>query len=354
MSNNSLPDAFSCPLPILNYDTIQLAHGAGGKLSSELIEQIFLPCFENNFLDKLEDQATLPKQKERLAFSTDSFVVSPIFFPGGNIGELAINGTVNDISMGGARPLYISAAFIIEEGFAIDELHKIAVSMRNAADKAGIKIVTGDTKVVHKGSCDKIFINTTGIGVIPEYLNLGVDQIKPGDHILLSGTMADHGMAVMSTREGLSFTSRIKSDTAPLNGLVESITPAKHAGIIKTMRDPTRGGVATSLNEFAHSSGLGMRIYEDQLPVKEDVLGACEILGIDPLYVANEGKLIAIVKPEYSDQILDKMRSHILGKNAVMIGEVTAENQGFVVLKNALGIERIIDLPLGEQLPRIC
>jgi len=354
MPKNNFPNTFSCPLPILDYDTIQLAHGSGGKLTNELIEKLFLTCFENSILDKLEDQAILPKKKGRLAFSTDSFVVSPVFFPGGNIGELAVNGTVNDISMSGARPLYLSAAFILEEGLPIEELHQIALSMRKAADYAGVTIVTGDTKVVQRGSCDKIFINTSGIGIIPEYLNLGVDQIKPGDHILLSGTMADHGMAVMSSREGLSFSSRIKSDTAPLSGLVERITKVEYTGDIRTMRDPTRGGVGTILNEFANTSGLGIRIFEDRLPVREDVKGACEILGIDPLYVANEGKLVAIVAPEHSGQILDEMHKHKFGKDAVIIGEVTEENSGLVILKTRLGIERIIDLPLGEQLPRIC
>jgi len=354
MSNSDLPNAFSCPLPILNYDTIQLAHGAGGKLSADLIDKIFIPCFGNTFLDKLEDQAVLPQQSGRLAFSTDSFVVSPVFFPGGNIGDLAINGTVNDLSMSGAHPLYLSSGFILEEGLALDQLHRIVIAMRQAADQAGIKIVTGDTKVVHKGSCDKIFINTSGIGIIPEHLELGTAKIKAGDRVILSGTMADHGMAVMSSREGLSFSSRIQSDTVPLNGLVEMITCKELAGAVKTMRDPTRGGVGTTLNEFSKSAHLGIRIYEEKLPVREDVRGACEILGIDPLYVANEGKLIAIADPVQADKVLEKMRDHEYGKNSAIIGEVTDDNPGMVILRNLLGVDRIIDLPTGEQLPRIC
>ncbi|MEJ2054123.1 MAG: hydrogenase expression/formation protein HypE, partial [Calditrichaceae bacterium] len=281
-------EGFTCPLPVMDYDTVQLAHGAGGKLSADLIGKVFLPCFGNETLDKLEDQATLENPDGKLAFTTDSFVVSPIFFPGGNIGELAINGTINDICMNGAVPKYLSCGFILEEGLPIEELHKIVVSMKQAADKAGVQIVTGDTKVVDHGSCDKLFINTSGIGIIPDGLDLSISKIKSGDKIILSGTIADHGMAVMTTRKGLSFQSQIKSDTAALNGLVSDMLNVSKE--VHAMRDPTRGGIATTLNEMAKSAAKGVRIYEEKIPVRNDVRGACEILGIDPMYVANEGK----------------------------------------------------------------
>ena len=344
--------SFSCPLPILDYDTIQLAHGAGGKLSADLIDKIFLPCFGNETLDKLEDQATLANPNGRLAFTTDSFVVSPLFFSGGNIGELAINGTINDICMSGAVPKYLSCGFILEEGLSIEDLHKIVVSMKQAADKSGVQIVTGDTKVVDHGSCDKLFINTSGIGIIPGSINLGIPKIEIGDKIILSGTIADHGMAVMTTREGLSFQTQITSDTAALNGLVRDMLNVSTE--VHAMRDPTRGGVATTLNEMAKSSKKGIQIYEDRIPVRDDVRGACEILGIDPLYVANEGKLIAFVKSDIADIILKAMQNNEFGKEASIIGEVVADHIGKVAMKTPLDINRIIDMPIGEQLPRIC
>ncbi|MBN2426128.1 MAG: hydrogenase expression/formation protein HypE [Calditrichaceae bacterium] len=344
--------ALSCPTPILNYDTIQLAHGAGGRLSAELIEKVFLPCFENEILLKLEDQAQLEKPNGRIAFTTDSFVVSPIFFPGGNIGDLAVNGTVNDICMSGAIPLYLSVGFIIEEGFEVSELCRIVDSMGKAAKTAGVRIVTGDTKVVNRGSCDKIFINTSGIGVIPNDINLGAGYIKPGDKVILSGTIADHGMSVMTARDGLSFESRINSDTAGLNYLVRDMF--KVSKKIHAMRDPTRGGVAAILNEFARSSNTGIRLFEETIPVSDEVKGACELLGLDPLYVANEGKLIAITASEDAGKIVEKMQCNDLGKKACIIGEVTDENAGKVTLRNIYGIERILDMPIGEQLPRIC
>ena len=344
--------SFSCPLPILDYDTIQLAHGAGGKLSADLIDKIFLPCFGNETLDKLEDQATLANPNGRLAFTTDSFVVSPLFFSGGNIGELAINGTINDICMSGAVPKYLSCGFILEEGLSIEDLHKIVVSMKQAADKSGVQIVTGDTKVVDHGSCDKLFINTSGIGIIPDSINLGIPKIEIGDKIILSGTIADHGMAVMTTREGLSFQTQITSDTAALNGLVRDMLNVSTE--VHAMRDPTRGGVATTLNEMAKSSKKGIQIYEDRIPVRDDVRGACEILGIDPLYVANEGKLIAFVKSDIADIILKAMQNNEFGKEASIIGEVVADHIGKVAMKTPLDINRIIDMPIGEQLPRIC
>ena len=336
----------------MDYKTIQLAHGAGGRLSAELIDKIFLPCFTNETLDRLEDQAILENPNGRLAFTTDSFVVNPVVFPGGNIGELAVNGTVNDVCMSGAQPLYLSVGFILEEGLEIDELHNIVLSMRNAADKAGVKIVTGDTKVVNKGACDKLFINTSGIGVVEEGINISAANLQPGDKILLSGTIADHGMAVMTVREGLSFRSQIKSDTAALNHLVKdmlSVTKNIHA-----MRDPTRGGLATTLNELAKSSNAGIHIHQQEIPVREDVNSACEILGIDPLYVANEGKLVAVVPADAAEDMLAAMHRNEFGKDARIIGEVTKKHEGMVIMRNTLGVDRIIDIPLGEQLPRIC
>ncbi len=342
---------FSCPMPILDHETIQIAHGAGGRLSADLVEKIFLPRFENETLNKLEDQAILDFPNGKLAFSTDSFVVSPIFFPGGNIGELAVYGTVNDVAMSGATPLYISVAFILEEGFPIADLHRIVCSMESAAKKAGVRIVTGDTKVVNKGSCDQIFINTTGIGVLEKDINISASNLQPGDKIILSGTIADHGMAVMTSREGLSFQTRVKSDTAPLNGIVKNILEVTKE--VHAMRDPTRGGVATSLNEFAAASNVGIQLY-DTIPVNPDVMGACEVLGIDPLTVANEGKLVVVVPSEYSDSVLRAVQEDEFGRQAVIIGEVTDKHPKMVVMKTPLGANRIVDMPIGEQLPRIC
>ncbi len=350
----SQPDftQFSCPLPKTDYDTIQMAHGAGGRMSADLIDRVFMPVFGNATLEQLEDQATLTFGRKKLAFSTDSFVVSPIFFPGGNIGELAVNGTVNDLAMSGAEPKVLSVGFIIEEGLPIADLHEILLSMRRACDKAGVQIVTGDTKVVNHGSCDRLFINTSGIGVIPNEINLSAHAIQPGDLIILSGTIADHGMAIMSVREGLSFESEIISDTAALNHLVEAMLQAGDQ--IHAMRDPTRGGLATTLNELAQASHVGVQIWEEKIPVRENVRAACEILGIDPLYVANEGKLVAFVAPDQAEAVLAAMRRHPLGKEAAIIGRVVPEHPNKVTMKNIYGVERIIDMPVGEQLPRIC
>ncbi len=347
-----LSKGFNCPLPITNYDNIQLAHGSGGRLMAELIDKVFISTFKNDTLVKMEDQATLEVGGNKIVFTTDSFVVDPIFFPGGNIGHLAINGTVNDLSMNGAKPVWLSAAFIIEEGFPIEELNKIVISMREAADAAGVQIVTGDTKVVNKGLCDKVFINTAGIGILEKDLNISSSNIRPGDKIIVSGTIADHGMAIMTTRKGLSFESLIESDCAALNGLVDVITGK--CSQIHAMRDPTRGGAAATLNEFANQSNVGIKIYADKIPVKPNVKGACEILGIDPLYVANEGKLILALPEEFAGEVLSEMRMHPLGKDAVIIGEAVDEHPGIVVKKTILGVEHIVDLPLGEQLPRIC
>lgn len=336
----------------MNYDTIQLTHGAGGKLSADLIDKIFIPRFGNETLDKLEDQAVINLPKNKIAFTTDTFVVDPIFFPGGNIGELAINGTVNDIAMSGAKPLYLSVGFILEEGLPIETLHIITISMEKAAKLAGVEIVTGDTKVVNHGSCDKLFINTSGIGIVPDKVNISANRLTSGDKIIISGSVADHGMAVMSTREDLSFKSKIQSDTAALNGLVDIMLDVSKN--IHAMRDPTRGGLATSLNEFAKQSDVGIQLYSDAVPVKPDVKGACEVLGIDPLYVANEGKLVAVVPNEVADHMVNAMQNHELGKEAKIIGEVTNNNKGIVVQQTGLGVNRIVDLPIGEQLPRIC
>jgi hydrogenase expression/formation protein HypE len=345
-------DSMSCPLPKMDFDTIQMAHGAGGKLSFELIEKIFLPRFGNNILDRLEDQAILQNPGNCLAFTTDSYVVDPIFFPGGNIGDLAINGTVNDVAMSGAKPLYISVGFIIEEGLSLEILHKIALSMEIAAKQAGVQIVTGDTKVVNKGSCDKLFINTSGIGSVPNGVNISAANIQPGDKIIISGTVADHGMAIMTTREDLSFKSQVNSDTAALNGLVDEMLNVSKD--IRAMRDPTRGGVATTLNEFARQSKVGIQLYTNSIPVKSEVKGACEVLGIDPLYVANEGKLIAIVPNELASDMLKVMKKNRLGKDSKIIGEATEINHGIVVQSTGLGANRIVDMLIGEQLPRIC
>ena len=341
-----------CPSPILQHETVQMAHGAGGRLSQTLMQRVFMPHLHNVFLDLLDDQAKLDLPGGRTAFTTDTYVVSPVFFLGGNIGELAVNGTVNDLAVGGAVPMYMSAGFVLEEGFSLVELETIVRSMAEAARKAGVMIVTGDTKVVGKGQCDKIFINTSGVGTVRKGVNLSCRNLKPGDSIILSGTVGDHGMAIMTSREGLSFQSRISSDCAALNSMIAAVldaVPAVHA-----MRDPTRGGVAATLNELAGSSSVGIEITETTIPVKPDVRGACELLGIDPLHVANEGKLVFAVAPEDAKTVVDVLRSFEPGRDAVIIGSVVNDHPGMVVMRTAFGSRRIIDLPLGEQLPRIC
>ena len=336
----------------MDHDTIQLAHGAGGLLSAELIDKLILPRFASPELEKLEDQAVLDLPPGRVAFSTDTFVVSPIFFPGGDIGDLAVNGTVNDVAMSGADPVALSVGFVLEEGLPLADFHRVLCSMEKAAARAGVRIVTGDTKVVGKGSCDGIFINTSGVGVIPERINLSARSLAPGDVVILSGTLADHGMAVMTVREGLSFQSTVSSDTAALNGLVHTILDAGPG--TRTMRDPTRGGAATTLNEFARASRVGIKLDESAVTVRPDVAGACEILGIDPLYVANEGKLIAVVPAAEAKAVLEAMHGHEHGREAVIIGRVVADHPGLVTIMTGLGAERIVDMPVGEQLPRIC
>jgi hydrogenase expression/formation protein HypE len=356
IASESLTPFSSCPIPIFDHKRIVLGHGSGGKLTADLIDKIFLPAFRNPTLDKLDDQAMLTIGGARLAFTTDSFVVTPIFFPGGDIGRLAIHGTVNDLAMSGARPLYLSAAFILEEGLAVDDLRRVVESMRGAAAEAGVQLVTGDTKVVNRGKGDQIFITTTGIGVIEHDMSISADRARPGDKIILSGYIGDHGMTIMSQREGLEFESAIESDCAPLNGLVAAmLATASHANdFIHTLRDPTRGGVATTLNEIAKHANVGMVLDERTIPVHESVKGACEVLGLDPLYVANEGKLLALVVPEMADAILEQMRQHRLGQDAVIIGEVVESHPGMVLMKTEIGGTRVLDVMFGEQLPRIC
>ncbi len=331
---------------------ILLGHGGGGKLSADLIGDIFLPAFNNEILSRLGDQAIVSVNGTRLAFTTDSFVVNPIFFPGGGIGHVAVYGTVNDLAVGGATPLFISAGLIIEEGFPTDDLRRIAEDMRAACKRANVQIVTGDTKVVEKGKGDGIFINTSGIGVIDDDACLSASPVAPGDKIILSGQIGLHGMAIMSIREGLEFETSIESDTMPLHTLVRAMLAASSR--IKWMRDPTRGGVSSSLNELALSLKLGIEISEKLIPVPGAVRSACEILGMDPLYVANEGKLLAVVETDDTEKILAAMRSDPAGTDAAVIGTVTSEHPGFVLLKTSIGGMRVVDMIAGEQLPRIC
>ena len=352
MNEDVSPLLGACPVPFLEYKEVLLGHGSGGKLTADLVQKLFLPAFRNPYLEKLDDQAVLEVNGSRLAFTTDSFVVTPIFFPGGDIGRLAVNGTVNDLVMSGARPLYLSAAFILEEGLSLADLQQIVRSMQEACETAGVILVTGDTKVVNRGSGDKVFITTSGMGIIERDLIISADRAKVGDKIILSGTIADHGMAVMSKREGLEFETEIVSDTAPLNSLVEAMLEASSA--IHCLRDPTRGGIATTLNEIARRSNLGMLLDEKRIPIREDVKGACEILGIDPLYVANEGKLVAIIGRDEAEKVLERMRGHRDGKEAQIIGEVVADHPRMVVMRTGIGGTRIVDLMMGEQLPRIC
>lgn len=332
-------------------ERILLSHGSGGRLSHELITRVLLPKFSNPILDKLDDSAVFDLNG-RIAFTTDSYVVSPIFFPGGDIGKLAVCGTVNDLSMSGAKPLFLSLSLVIEEGFLYDDLERILLSVKKAASEAGVQIVTGDTKVVNRGGADGIFINTSGVGLVPPGVNISGSNANPGDKILLSGTIGDHGIAVLSKREGLEFQHSIESDCAPLNHLVSEMLSV--SANIHCMRDPTRGGLATVLNEFAAKSRVGILIYEDRIPVNETVRGACELLGFDPLYIANEGKLVAVVAASDADTILGKMKENSYGREAAVIGEVTEQYRGKVVLKTILGSHRMVDMLSGELLPRIC
>ena len=342
----------SCPSPLPAKDTVLLGHGSGGKLSAELVRDVFLPELANPVLSRLDDQAIVDLNGQRLAITTDSFVVKPLFFPGGDIGALAVHGTVNDLAMGGAKPLFLSAAFIIEEGFSIDDLRLIVASMHRTAAAAGVEVVTGDTKVVEKGKGDGLFINTTGVGLVPDGLDLSANRARPGDQVLLSGSIGEHGIAILAQREGLEFESTIQSDCASLHSLVAAMLDASRE--IRCMRDPTRGGVSSTLNEIAQQSKVGIELEERTIPVREEVRGACELLGLDPLYVANEGKLIAIVPPEHADAVLRSMKSHPLGAAAQIIGTVTESHAGLVIMRTPLGTTRVVDMLAGDQLPRIC
>ena len=351
MSSDGMPFA-ECPIPNTSAEEVLLAHGSGGKLTAQLIERLFLPAFRNPLLEALDDQAVVAVNGSRLAFTTDSYVVTPIFFPGGDIGELAVNGTINDLAVGGAEPLCLSLACILEEGLPLGDLQRIVESARRAAERAGVHIVTGDTKVVGRGSGDKIFINTSGIGVVRPGVDLSSRHVRPGDAILLSGPIGEHGVAILSTREGLGFEGEIASDTAPLHDLVATMLDAGPG--VHAMRDPTRGGLAATLIEIAGRQSLGMEVDERAVPIRDVVRGACEMLGLDPLLVANEGKLVAFVAGDDSERILQAMRAHPLGREAARIGRVVADHAGVVLLRTPIGGDRVLDLPFGEALPRIC
>jgi len=361
-SGPSLAAGPVCPIPLSEYPTVQLAHGGGGRLSQKLIEGMFVPAFDNPTLAALGDGAVLALEElagagglagSRLALSTDSFVVRPLFFPGGDIGSLAVHGTVNDVAMCGARPLAISAGFILEEGFSMEELWRVVSSMRQAAADAGVPVVTGDTKVVDRGKGDGVYINTTGLGLVPAGVDVAPHRARPGDVVVINGPIAEHGIAIMSVREGLEFDTAVETDSAALHRLVadllETLGPAVHA-----LRDPTRGGLASALNEIAGQAGVGVRLDERSLPIAEQVRGACEILGFDPLYVANEGKCLAIVDRERAGEAVEVMARHPEGRGATVVGEVVGEHAGRVVLRSGIGGERVVDMLSGEQLPRIC
>jgi hydrogenase expression/formation protein HypE len=342
----------ACPVPISQYPHVLMAHGGGGKLMHQLLENVFGPAFSNPILDTRHDSAQFTVPPGRLAFTTDSYVVRPIFFPGGDIGSMAIHGTVNDLAMSGARPLYLSSAFIIEEGLPMETLWRAVCSMRDAAKRCGVQIVTGDTKVVDKGKGDGVYINTAGIGVIEHSLAITPKSVQPGDAVLVSGDLGRHGMAIMAVREGLQFESTIESDSAPVHEIVLALLKA---GIeIHCLRDLTRGGLASALNEIAEAAGVKIAVEEKSIPVREDVHAACEMLGLDPLHVANEGRFAAFVAEHDAKRALQIMRGHEVGTGSALIGKVTARSEPLVVLKSRIGANRILDMPSGEQLPRIC
>ncbi|MBO0655744.1 hydrogenase expression/formation protein HypE [Streptomyces triculaminicus] len=346
------PSALTCPAPLRDQPVVVLGHGGGGALSAELVAQVFAPAYGNEVLAGLADSAAVTLGGARLAFSTDSYVVRPLFFPGGGIGDLAVNGTVNDLAMSGARPAHLSCAFILEEGTELSVVARVARDIGAAAEAAGVTVVTGDTKVVDAGHGDGVFVTTSGIGIIPDGVDIRPQRAAPGDVVIVSGPVGLHGVAVLSVREGLEFGVEIESDTAPLGGLVAAmlaVTPDLHA-----LRDPTRGGVATALNEIAAASGTGVVLTEGSVPVPEAVANACGFLGLDPLYVANEGRLVAFVPRPHAEAVLAAMRAHPHGRGAAVIGECVAEHPGMVVARTRLGGTRVVDLPLGEQLPRIC
>jgi len=359
---------WTCPVPLQNYPTIVMSHGAGGRMMADLIQHLFAPAFENDWLSQMGDSTAISLQsllesiqggtsvnKQQsainMAITTDSFVVNPLFFPGGNIGELAVYGTVNDLAMRGARPLFLTAGFILEEGLPMEVLGNVVTAMAAACKKAGVKVAAGDTKVVEKGHGDGIYINTSGIGLIPAGVDIGPANARPGDAVLVSGTIGDHGIAVMSVREGLTFQSEIRSDTAPLNGMAEAM---RAAGSLHCLRDATRGGLAAVLNELAAASKVGIEFDERKVPVRPEVNAACEMLGLDPFYVANEGKLVAIVPAESAEVVLAAMQTHEYGREASIIGRVVEAHPGLVTAKTAISGTRVVDVPAGELLPRIC
>ena len=346
------PDGPGCPLPNRDYSRIVLGHGGGGQLSKELIETVFLPEFENAELAELADSAVVELESGSVAVTTDSYVVRPLFFPGGSIGDLAINGTVNDLAMRGANPRVLTAGFIIEEGLELDRLRQIVRDMARSARSAGVRVVAGDTKVVERGSCDGCYVNTAGFGVVPSGVAIGPGRARAGDVVLISGSIADHAMAIMSVRESLGFDAEIRSDTAPLNGLVATMLEV--CPEIHVLRDPTRGGLAATLNEIATASRVGIVIRQADVPVRPVVASACEILGFDPLEMANEGKLVCVAPPQYADALVQAMRSHELGRESILIGAIVEDHPRSVVVESPMGSKRILPMPLGEPLPRIC
>ena len=331
---------------------VDMTHGSGGRAMAQLIEELFFKHFDNELLNQANDQAVFDVSAGRMVMSTDGHVISPLFFPGGDIGSLSVHGTINDVAMSGAEPLYLSVGFILEEGFPLADLEKIVISMAGAAKDAGVEVITGDTKVVEKGSGDGVFITTTGIGVVPEGVNISGDGAQAGDAILVSGTIGDHGVAIMSSRENLQFETAIESDSAALHSLIADMVAAVPG--IHCLRDPTRGGLATTLNELAQQSAVGMSLIEENIPVNPAVTAACELLGLDPLYVANEGKLVCICAQQDAQKLLEVMQQHPLGKYAAIIGEVTEDQHGFIQMETSFGGSRIVDWLVGEQLPRIC
>jgi hydrogenase expression/formation protein HypE len=351
--NPDIAMGLQCPIPISDYPTVLMAHGGGGRLTQMLIDRMFVPTFDNPTLETLHDGAILEANGTRLAFSTDSFVINPLFFPGGDIGSLAVHGTVNDLAMCGARPLGLSSALILEEGLPMEELWRVVQSMQQAAQTVGVPIVTGDTKVVDRGKGDGVFINTAGLGLIPAGIHVSPQRVQPGDVVLINGAIAVHGIAIMSVREGLEFETTLQSDSAPLHDLVASVLDVAGEQV-HVLRDPTRGGLASTLNEIAVQARAGIRLDETRIPIWEQVRGACEILGLDPLYVANEGKALVVVAREVADQVLEILRQHPLGQESAIIGEVVEDHPGKVFLRSRIGGLRVVDMISGEQLPRIC
>jgi hydrogenase expression/formation protein HypE len=348
---SALKEGYIRPVDFHN-GRVDMSHGAGGRAMAQLIEELFVQALDNEWLRQMNDQACFAVRAGRMVITTDSHVVSPLFFPGGDIGCLAVHGTINDVAMAGARPLYLAAGFILEEGFPLSELQRIVLSMAGASREAGVPVITGDTKVVERGKGDGVFITTTGVGVVPPGIDISGDRARPGDRVIVSGTMGDHGVAIMSFRENLSFGTTIRSDTAALHGLVAAMVQAVPG--IHCLRDPTRGGLATTLNEFARQSGVGFRLMESAIPVRPQVSAACELLGLDPLYVANEGKLVAVCAPQDAERLVAAMRAHPLGREAAEIGEVIEDAHHFVQMQTAFGGARLVDWLTGEQLPRIC